>query len=246
MRMDNKITKKRINDHLEYDWYKYLILLIVSVVACYFIFSQINRTRDYEDVTLFVSCYEAKNNDFSGRIMPEMETATYREQYQSTFGENVLREVAIETQDPLGENYGTMFQTHGMVTSDILVIGKTTLANSGRFVDLTDELLTNYLLPEGMEIDDFEYFELELSSGQKVRTGIKVSNLVHMPFVYDWNKVPSYKEKYGELEEDKQPDTEFYLVLNPSGVNIGKFGKKAKPQNAQALFCANRFLKYYH
>lgn len=241
--MDNKVTKKRINDHLEYDWYKYLILLIVGIVVIYFTFSQINRTRDYEDVAFFVSCYDSSDNGFETRVKREMQQPDYR---ADKYGENVLLEISFEAQDPLGDNYGTMLQTHGMISSDVLVLGKSLMENAAAgFVELTDELLTEYLLPAGTEIDDYEYYEAEFG-GEKQRMGIKVSDFTRPPFTFDWYKIEKYKDKYGNAEENNRPDTEFYLVLNRSSVNIGKFGKEADDRNAQALYLVNRFIGYYN
>lgn len=264
-RMDNKVTKQRINNHLEYDWYLYLLILIVAIVGSYFLFSQINRTRDYEDVTVFVSCYLENDHNFSGQVLSDMDSSRYHTEWKNRYGDAVLRDVAVEAQDPLGSEYMTLLQTHGMVTSDILIVGKSVLdASPNAFVELTDELLTEYLLPERevinpetgektlvkMNIDDFEYYSFERQDGTKRRNGIKVSGFAEMHgagavFQTDWREVPSYYQKYGELKEEEQPDDEFYLVLNTQSVNIGKFGKKAKNKNTQALFVANRFLSYY-
>lgn len=254
--MDNKITSKRINDHLEYDWYKYLIILIVGIVLFYFIFSQINRTRDYEDVNIFVTCYDSGENGFASRVQREMNASTYD---SARYGEAVLRSITFEPQDPLSETYGTMLQTHGMVSSDILIVGKSYLEGVGAgFVELTDELLNDYLLPKGLrdandvvydiEIDDLEYFTY-VNGNYSRRMGIKVSDFGKMSgsgcvFETDWRKIPSYREKY-EGQEENLPDDEFYLVINPDSASIGKFGRKAKDENAQALYLINRFLAYY-
>lgn len=241
--MDNKVTKKRINDHLEYDWYKYLIILIAAIAVCWYGFSQINHTRDFEDVTFFVSCYSSEDNDFEERMKREMESSKYD---SAKYGENVMRSITFESQDPLGSNYGTMLQTHGFISSDILILGESLMETVGNgYVELTDELLKNYLLPEGMQIDDLEYFETD--SG--IRAGIKVSDFSKMKgagcaFQTDWRTIEKYKEKYGELEEDKQPDDTFYLMINPKSLNIGKFGGKSKDENAQALYLINRFISY--
>lgn len=258
--MDNKVTTKRINDHLEYDWYKYLIILIAVIVVFYFIFSQINSTRDYEDVAIFVSCYASDNNGFEERVKTQMGTTTYRKESAPRYGDDVLRTISIETQNPLSNTYGTMLQTHGMVTSDILVVGKKVLDGyGGGFVRLTDELLEDYLLPyvedesvEGgkrkMRIDELEYYERELATGEKMRVGIKVSSFTNpkIPFLWDWMRVEEYKKQYEDVEEDSRPDSDFYLVINSSSVSIGRFGKKAKEKNAQALYCVNRFIAHYN
>ncbi len=244
--MDNKITKKRINDHLEYDWYKYLIILVAGIVLFYFLFSQINRTRDYEDITFFISCYEADDNGFSDRVKRDMASDDYKQNGQKKYGENVLRSLTLETQNPLDSNYITLLQTHGQISSDVLIVGKSILENAGpSYLELTDALLRDYLLPDGVQIEDLDYYAIE-HDGRAYRMGIRVSDFSRLPFETDWRKIQSYKDKYDEMAEENQPDTEFYLVINRSSVNIGPFGKKSKDKNAQTLFAVNRFIKYYN
>ena len=251
--MDNKVTKKRINDHLEYDWYKYLIILVLGIVLFYFAFSQINRTRDYEDVNIFVSCYEADDNRFTDRVLEDMTRQNYE---NARYGEAVLREISFETQDPLGKEYSTLFQTHGMVSSDVLILGESLLESMGAgFLVLTDEILNDYILPgltadgnpdgAALGINDLQYHYVKREDGTELRTGIKVSGFSNLPFKTDWRSVEQYKEQYSEVEENEQPDDEFYLVINTSSVNIGGFGKKAKKANRQTFYVVNRFIKYY-
>lgn len=247
--MDNKITKKRINDHLEYDWYKYLIIIIAGIALFVFVFSQINRTRDYEDVNFFISCYDYSENDFSNSAKTDFNKKEYD---AKKYGGNYLREISLELQSPLDGNYGTLLQTHGMITSDVLILGKSYLESTDGlgYVQLTDELLTDYLLPKelNLNIDDLEYYESK-ADGKKY--GIKVSGFAEMngegrKFGMNWREISNLNDKYKDQPEDRQPDTEFYLVINPSSVNIGKFGKgKSKDGNAQALYLINRFIKYY-
>ncbi|MDE7395307.1 MAG: hypothetical protein K2M95_04230 [Clostridiales bacterium] len=256
--MDNKITKKRISNHLEYDWIFYVLIVVVGILGSYFLFSQINRTRDYEDITLFVSCYGENDNDFVGRTFADMNKSDYQSNGRFLYGENVLREITVETRDPLDrDNYLTLLQTHGIITSDILVVGKSYMEScAASFVPLTDEILTEYLLPddrqtgEKLQIDAFEYYTVTLSSGEERRVGIKISSFAKMHgagsvFETDWRNVEGYKTAYGEAAEENQPDDEFYICLNSQSKNIGKFGKHAKDKNAQALFVFNRFLTYY-
>ena len=257
--MDNKITKKRINDHLEYDWYKYLLILVACIFLFYFVFSQINRTRDYEDVNFFISCYDASDNGFSERVKAEMRSDGYKENYQEKYGENVLRTVSFETQNPEDSTYFTMLTTHGDVTSDVLIVGESVLKNAGNaYLELTDEIIEEYLLPKGLKkpdgsvydlgINDLSYYTYENEEyGISRRVGIKVSDFARLPFTTDWHKISSYAEKYkDETDPEKLPDTEFYLVINRSSVNIGKFGKgKGKAKNKQAFYCVNRFIAYY-
>ena len=64
-------------------------------------------------------------------------------------------------------------------------------------------------------------------------------------FQTDWRNVDKYKDSFKDVSEENLPDDEFYIVINPRSVSIGKFGLgKSKPENAQALYAVNRFLEY--
>lgn len=270
--MDNQVTKKRINDHFEYDWYKYLIILLAGIFVFYFAFSQINRTRDYEDVTVFLSRYDERTGNitenFPTRVLGEMETDSYKNVLSQVYGDAVLREVTVNAQDPLGSNeYGMLLQTQGMISSDLLIVGESWLKDGYTgFVPLTDELLEKYLLPQDMPkgtfaddaertvmaINDLQYFyDNEEDVENRVRYGINVNafekfNTPYEVLITDWRLVEEYNNLYKDKPEEEQPDDTFYLVINPSSVSIGKFGKgKSKAKDTQALFVANRFIKYY-
>ena len=242
--MDNKVTKKRISEHLEYDWYIYLIVVIVTIVAFIFAFSQINSTRNYEDIDFFVSCYPSTGEyDFGQHVLEDMNNPkVYTAEHKRKYGDNVLLEVNVEESNPLGKDYSTLLPTHGYVSSDVLILGEKIMPGA-RFVELTDELLNDYLLPDGMVIDDLEYHIEKDEDGTEHRYGIKLDNFSNLPFEFNWEK--DYKEQYEDKEEKDQPDKTFYLVLSTQSVSIGKFGRHSKAKNAQALYCVNRFITYY-
>ena len=62
--MDNKITRDRIKQHMHYDWYKY----VVCVLLCVFIFSLAytwsGNYRAYEELDVFITCYDFYDDDF--------------------------------------------------------------------------------------------------------------------------------------------------------------------------------------
>ena len=262
--MDNKITKQRLSNHLEYDWLLYLLIVLVGIFGTYFLFAQINRTRDYEDVTLFVSCYDESTHNFVGQTLAHMNASEYQATQRQLYGDNILRSLTVEAWDPIGNGeYYTLLQTRGTILSDILVVGKSVMPSCiGTFVPLTDELLNDYLLPDEVDvkgnptgkklkIEDFDYYTVELENGETRRYGLKISSFPQMHgvghvFEMDWRNIESYAALYGEAAEEYQPDDEFYICLNSRSENIGKFGKKSKDKNAQALYVFNRFLTYYY
>lgn len=231
--MDNKITKKRINEHLEYDWFKYLLILIALVALTVFACKQINRSRDYEDFNIFVACYSYGNDDFENIVLTEMNTESYD---KSKYGDSFLREVILDKTLLGSQEFSQLFQTKGLISSDALVLNKLhTSANAASFLALTDEVLA-LIIPDGKSVDDFTYIEREVN-GERVRYGIDISSFSKLPF----NIVKGSTD-----EEASEEDEKFYLVINPRSANIGSFGWRAKEQNLQALFCIKLFLQYYN
>mgnify|MGYP001502959368 CR=1 FL=1 len=53
--MDNKITKQRLNNHLEYDWFKYIIFILVAVFLWSFIYSLLDKIKDREKLDIFIT-----------------------------------------------------------------------------------------------------------------------------------------------------------------------------------------------
>lgn len=249
--MDNKVTKKRINDHLEYDWFKYILILIVGIVLWVFVYGQIERDRDYETIDIFISAYASYENQYVDKTYLAMANAM-----DSKYGQDVIRSLNLNVQNPLGNEYGTLLMTQGNESSDVLILGDKLLQEGAMrgYIELTDELLNDYLLPDvlvggkQLTIDDLEYIYYEAPDGTRTRHGIRVDTFAKMSgtqgaaFETNYKNVEAYKEKdFGE----NLPDTTFYLVLNPKSVSLGKFGKKSEPQNAQALFCVQKFIEYY-
>ena len=91
--MDNKVTKKRIALHFEYDWLKYLLVIVLSAFVMYMIFMQINITRDFERLEVFFSCYynneSSLSNDYLDTIRAE--------------GDDIIREAKGSYPSPGGD-----------------------------------------------------------------------------------------------------------------------------------------------
>ncbi|MDR0425946.1 MAG: hypothetical protein LBH24_02120 [Clostridiales bacterium] len=246
--MDNKITKERIGVHLEYDWLKYILLLIAGIVIFYMIFSQINRTRDFEDINVFFSNY---------RQTVPTQNADYLNYLKTKYGDAYIREANINYQSPTGNEYSTLYSTHGL-TSDALVLGRSYMLGNGYgYMTLTPEILA-LILPEGTTEADYEYFtytEADVENGYAHkdligrRYGIRVDNLKNIgtdpktaAFVFDPAAL--------ELEGAENMDSEFYLCINPAGLNIGPYNQKAKNRERyadclQTFYYAEYFLQTF-
>lgn len=249
--MDNKVTKKRIADHLEYDWYKYIIFVIVGIIAVVFTFQQINRNKNDEDFAVFFTAYSARENTYVGDMYGAFESEDYDAE---TYGPNIFREISVEFQNPDINEYGTLLSTHGQVTSDVVIVHKSYYANKtddGKetffsvfgYLELTDEVLAL------MGIDDktnspYEFMCVN-SAGERVAVGteggrifgIRIDNLSNIGGIAQLTK---------ETADGEKVTDEYYLYILRDGANIGPYGKKnKKPENKQTFFCVKQFLQKY-
>ncbi len=250
--MDNKVTKKRITDHLEYDWYKYLIFVIVGIVAVVFTFQQINRNKNDEDFAIFFTAYSARENTYVADVFGEFDSQDYDEE---TYGPNIFREISVEYQSPDTSEYATLFSTHGQVTSDVVIVRKSYFANKNEsgeetyfsamgYLELTDEVLA--LLGVENKYDSSYEFMCVDPNGKRVDPsdengriyGIRIDNL---------SKIGGMAQLTKETAEGEEPaEREFFLYILRDGANIGPYGKKnKKPENKQTFFCVKYLLEKY-
>lgn len=259
--MDNKVTKKRISVHFEYDWLKYIAILIVSIFVWYFVFMQINVTRDFEKIEVFFSQYSTEGPDLSTDFINEMNAA----------GDDVIRDVNVNYQSPKSaETYGTLFQAN-QLTADIMILPKKYMENFAlyfrewapdpeAFVS-NEEGFANYLFtPDEGENFSFDWkewfsdennlyvFNAEGDNAERYSQyngrvcGIRIDNLKgiamdNSPFAFDYKKINP---------EDTESDTEFYLVICSSATNLGKFSKNPKYSGyTHALRYVRWFLNRY-
>lgn len=228
--MDNKVTKERLNNHLEYDWFKYVLIFLVSIVLFIFVFRQINATRSFEQIQIFASCYEYKSNSFC-----EDTIAALRDE-----GDDTVFEMSFNPQSPRSSEYVTLLSTHGNVTSDLLIIGKSYAENyKGAYVQWTDEIV-ELCIPEYYR-DEAQYLE---DDGH--RYGLRIDILQNIGDILNFNP--------GELPDpipegqESQYDTEFYLFINPDSYNIGKYHKKGKAAETdlQTFKVIKRLIEVYN
>lgn len=251
--MDNKVTKERLNNHLEYDWFKYVLILIVVIAAFIFIFQQINADRENEQLTVFASCYEYTGGDFAEKL----NEAVNNDERTTTY----IRSLNIETQNPRSNEYATLLSTHGDITSDVLIVGKSYMKSIYQYSMLTwDDEVIEAAVPEDMR-DVVEYWEVEIN-GKTYKRGIRLDNLKNIDKLFNFQpgEYPEgsilHEDYDGLSTEDKakydiemrQYDSAFYLVINPTSYNIGSKHKKGKADKAdvQTFTLVSKLLWYAH
>ena len=239
--MDNKVTKKRISVHLEYDWLKYIAILIASIFVWYFVFMQINATRDFEKIEVFFSQYSAEGPDLSTDFISELNAS----------GDDVIRQVSVNYQSPRStQTYGTLFQANQM-TADVMILPASYMKNfalyfrewaetPADFVSGADNFANYLFTPDEGENFGFDWkswfadennlyvYNTEDTAYSQYNgrvCGIRIDNLPgvaieNAPFAFDYKKL--------DPETKEENDTEFYLVICSSATNIGRYSKKEK------------------
>ena len=241
--MDNKVTKKRVALHFEYDWLKYVLVILASVFVFYMIFMQINITREFERIDVFFACYSNNNaaldDDFLDKLGSE--------------GDDVIREVNIQYQTPVGEYYQQLFTSAGF-TADILVVTESDMHRyADWFLEMDDYVLDGIFAgaPDGVR-DGLEYYVYSEADREPDKVnpnsvgkkfGIRVDNLKKLavdnpPYIFDVRKLdPSLTE-----EELSVYDSKFYIVLDKNSVKIGEKGKKEQYRDLKQSF---RFVRFF-
>lgn len=242
--MDNKVTKKRILLHLEYDWIKYVAAVLLSVFLSYFVFMQININREFEIINVFFSCYET--ND--ARLATDFEEELARK------GDTVIRDVKVAYKDPKIDSYGQLLTAEGFIDDVIILPEKYMFSYAMQFVAIEDEVL-EACVPENMR-DSLEYYVYDEEGRDPDRVvenfvgkrfGIRIDNLPKLmgensPFIFNIATL------YPDMSEEDQANYEsvFYIVMNRQSLHVGEHGKKKKYYDlTQSYDFINYFLTKY-
>ncbi|MDR2201537.1 MAG: hypothetical protein LBP26_02035 [Clostridiales bacterium] len=242
--MDNRVTKKRISDHLEYDWYKYLALVAAAIAVIAFTFSQIYKDKDDESFNLFLSGYEYYGGEAFTRAVTDGQKADGYD--AAAYGPPILRSVAVEFQDPSQAAFGELYATHALISSDAVIAPLEYLRSDGGGEGAVPEyggafaylaLDEKILGLAGVSGGGYELLRLDenarrVSGGGRI-AGIRVDNAAKIKDLVSFSA-------------ENQP-SEFYLFINPSGANIGTYKSKRnkRPENMQTFFCLKIFFGLY-
>ncbi|HEY8423214.1 MAG TPA: hypothetical protein VIL23_00420 [Clostridia bacterium] len=131
--MDNKITKERLNNHLEYDWFKYLIFILAAVFLWYFVYSMLDRLKDHERIDIFITVPYSpeKAEEFRLDLL----------EYFKDLGDATVKDVNFNFNDPNDKSFyailATSYSVHDIVIAPEEVFRF--LAVSGRLISLDYE-----------------------------------------------------------------------------------------------------------
>lgn len=242
--MDNKITRERVSRHFEYDWLKYVAILVASVFLWVVVFMQINVNRSYEQLSVFVGCYHCDDSSIGDDFLGVK---------QSEDG-NTLREVTINLYYPTdSETYNNALISYYM-TCDVMIVGTADISGSVyNFIELTDDLI-EMCVPESLR-DSIEYYTVD-DEGSYNDEGshkmlIRVDNLLKIKadnphFNFSYGSV--FPDDFAEMTEEQQnyySNEKWYIGVNVNSDNAGKQGKNYVEGRVESYEFVRYFLTEY-
>ncbi|HEY8390639.1 MAG TPA: hypothetical protein VIL26_06810 [Clostridia bacterium] len=114
--MDNRITKERFNNHLEYDWFKYIVFILIAVFLWVFIYSTLDKLKDYQKLDIFITV------PFDDEQTERFEADFIK--YLSDMGDNTVKEVNFYYHDynkndtTFGQLLETSYTIYDLVIAD--------------------------------------------------------------------------------------------------------------------------------
>lgn len=213
--MDNKITKERLNNHLEYDWFKYIIFILIAIFLWYFIYSMLDKIKDYQKIDFFVMV------GVSNEKTKEFETDFVN--YLNGLGDDSVKEVNFVYHDYNDKSsifaiLSTSFNTHDLVIAREDAFRY--LAATGRLVGLNfnyDFKLGNQSIKGSV----FEGFTVTADNKTTVIEPYLKENDFTAYFVLDEAQKQEIKKEFEDLEiPDELLNIRYGIELNSLGPNI--------------------------
>ena len=126
------MMKNKIRKALRF-WYIYLIVVVASVVGTFYYVDFINRPKNEETITLFVSSY-SQNSDNLQKYLEEK-------------APSYIREINIIVANPKSTDLDYLMVNRGLNKADIFILPESYLFEdliNNQFVLLNEEILNSY------------------------------------------------------------------------------------------------------
>lgn len=213
--MDNKITKERLNNHLEYDWFKYILFILAAIFLWVFIYSVLDKAKDYQKLDIFVTV------PFSDEKAQEFETDFIK--YLNSLGDDTIKEVNFIYHNYYDQNTIHAILATSFATYDLVIAQEDAfryLAASGRLVsfDFEYDFVSDQRQIKGSVFDGFVVKE----GGEQIAISPYL-NSGDFPayYVFDQAQKDKLEQEYEELEApDHIFDKKFGIELNALGHDI--------------------------
>lgn len=269
--MDNKITRSRLSVMFKYDWFKFVVVLVVSIVVSIFIFNWIGNTRKWERIDILVVA-----DKFYDEKLAEDALAYLKEQNPDT----KIREINISWIKPSDTGYQETYEAQAGTTASICIIPESEALQTGYkfstlvkndyedsaqnlYESMTDwskfampnEEIQQYYFSNGWQDRTYRYVydgedpELDTylaNTANRCVYGLRIDDIasdVFKFYKYDGNAV--------EMDENNVPKTEKgYLFLNSTTniVTVGSLGNDPKYYYSDETFEVAQFMlkRYFY
>ena len=262
--MDNKITRDRIKQHMHYDWYKY----VVCVLLCVFIFSLAytwsGNYRAYEELDVFITCYDFYDDDFKSDALKYL---------NKNCSNNIVKVIGVSSMSAISPSWGEALNSMGyndrtafmiLPESQMDTYAATFLcmysvtANSGKTDEniwkavIPDELKEFYAIPENVG----EYIDrmAKAESDEQLVEIKKEVNAINENLYFDKgnrgmgvygirvdNLADTTRIRFKSYDPDRYPDEKYYLVMHYNNHNSGSYGYTNKIDGHYESFALAKF-----
>lgn len=194
-------SKRKIKAFISFNWYWFLVIFFVVSVAFYYLFDVIKNPSYNERINVFIAINYVDSN--------KMEKDLY-EGYDDT----QIKEISIDYSDPNDNYFNMVYQTRGLVNTDILILPISLLKDtmySQYFSAIDDNIIKQYT-------DN----NINFVNSENVNYGINVTNFI-----------ASYTNEIND---------EYYMFFNKKSNKIGALSKDTS-NNDYALKLISNILR---
>lgn len=186
--MDNKVTKSRLLFHLKYDWYKYLVFVLISIACSILFFDWIATTKAWERIDVYIVSNKFHDNTLQEDILKYLD---------ENLENNKIREVQVTHLSPSDPDYRDLYTVNGGSSSTILILPYSEMALTGHQVlSLTSNeyVSGNKTMYESADtfVGEFLLKDEQVKNNYFNSSG---SGILDNLFVFDWE---SNKDAYND------------------------------------------------
>ncbi len=243
--MDNRLTKSRLVQHLKYDWYKYLAIVIIAVFVSIFLFDWIATTKAWERLDIYIVSNKFYDNTLQADVQKFLD---------ENIEDNMIREVHVTHITPSDPQYRDLYTTNGGSGSTILILPKSEMEltghqvltvvdnkkmkeNGGTMLENADFFVSDYLLKDNKvrenyfnadgsgimqnlfqftcEINPDRYYDTYYKGIEGNIYGFRIDNLERCPYEFY-----QYNKEVNYAEILYEKDGDGNLILDANGEPI--------------------------
>ena len=144
------LSKRKIKAFLSFNWFFILLIYIGSFVGFYYLFDALKTPQYNEKINIFIGI-----NHLDSKNME-------KDLYNNVKGKSI-KAVDVDYSNPNDSYYSIIFNTRGLVNTDILILPESSIENSNYstyFIELKDNIITKYA---SLICDFFKFFSFFLN-----------------------------------------------------------------------------------